>query len=161
MGQGKPDWLLGYNTRLETLSRVREMFLFFCNIGKKTLLTLSFCFNEMFSLIYIKGITPTTSKMEILMTMVNGCQLLTNVRKNYILDVTGSHICYCHNNLWIKLWNNEWVRKPCFCKVVLLLLNYFSPDLLSFRNQFGEFQITLMDWFLHDSNTELKWVSYQ
>ena len=29
--------------------------------------------------------------------MFNGCQPLNNVTMNYILDVAGSHICYCHN----------------------------------------------------------------
>ena len=56
MGYRKPDWLLGYTSHLETLSCVREMFFFFCNIGNKTLLTLSFGFNGMFSLIYVKDI---------------------------------------------------------------------------------------------------------
>ena len=58
--------------------------------------------------------------------------------------------------LWIKLSNNELVRKPCFCEMVLLVLNYFSPNLLSLRNQFGEIQIKLMNWFLDNSKTELK-----
>ena len=53
----RKTWLAAwYNTHVEILSCVREMFLFICNIGKKAL-TLTFCFNGMFSLIFIKGIT--------------------------------------------------------------------------------------------------------
>ena len=92
-------FLYNDNTCMETLSFFRETFLFYCNIGVKIVSTLSFCFVGMFSLIYIKDITsPTTSKIELLATIVNGYfQLLINVTMNYIVDVTGSHICYCHN----------------------------------------------------------------
>ena len=49
----------------------------------------------------IKGIAriPTTSKMELLVTLANDFQSLTNVAMNSILDVVGSYICYCHNIL--------------------------------------------------------------
>ena len=38
-------------------------------------------------------------------------------------------------------------------------LNCFSPVLPLFRNEASELQIEPMDWFLHNSNAELKWVS--
>ena len=40
---------------------------------------------------YFWGIcrAPTTSNMELFMTLLNGFQSLTNVTKNYILDVMG------------------------------------------------------------------------
>ena len=48
---------------------------------------------------YVKGVTKnhTASKMELLVTLVNSFQSLINVTMNYILDIAGSYICYCHN----------------------------------------------------------------
>ena len=62
----------------------RETSLFSRNTGVKTLLTFSFCFNGRLSLTYIKDITriPTTSKMELLETLVIGFKSLTNVTTN-------------------------------------------------------------------------------
>ena len=125
---------------MKTLSFFREIFLFSCNTGVKTLLTFSFCFNGTFSLRYIKRITriPIISKIELLVTLVNDFQSLTNVTMNYILSVAGSCICYCHN---IPINETEWVRKLHFHDPFMKynecssFLTYFSPVLPLFRNQ--------------------------
>ena len=43
---------------------------------------------------------------------------------------------------------------------MLFLLNLYQPSLL-FRYQSHEFERKPMDWFLHNSNTEPKWVTSQ
>ena len=121
---------------METLSCFREMFLFFC----KTLLTLSFCFNGMFSLTYIKGITSPHYINELHPRCYRVPHLLLS---QYTYESNFETMNGSENLVSVRCCSFE---------------TYFSPV---FTNQLGEFQIKTMDWFLHNSNTELKWVSSQ
>ena len=79
-------------------------------------------------------LAPTTYKMELLVKMVIGFQPLTNVTMNYILDVAGSSIFYCHNipmNQTLKQWMGQktsflWASYKIHW--VLFLPNLFQPS---------------------------------
>ena len=137
-----------------------EMFLFFSNIGRKTLLTFSFCFNGMFSLIYIKRITsPHNIKDRDPFDNVNGSQPLTNVTMNYILDITGSHICYCHIipvNQTLKQWMGQKILflwggvapSKLFQNISEQICNHLETCLVNFKSNSwtGFFIIAKLSW---------------
>ena len=58
------------------------------------------------------------------------------------------------SHLFLSVPENRGCWQPFFC-----CSSHFSPKLLLRRNQSVDYLYESMDWFLHNSNTVLKWVN--